>query len=126
MTIGEAAARFGLATHVLRHWESVGLITPARVSGDRRRYGRTDLYRIAIILRSKEAGFGLEDIKEMLHTPDPAARSVIMGRRRDDLRRRIAEAQASLDLIESAMNCEHADVATCPQFRGHLDRMVSA
>ncbi|MEV4460634.1 MerR family DNA-binding transcriptional regulator [Microbispora sp. NPDC049633] len=33
--IGEAAARFGLATHVLRHWEYVGLLTPSRVAGDR-------------------------------------------------------------------------------------------
>ncbi len=28
-TIGELAARFGLATHVLRHWEDVGLLTPS-------------------------------------------------------------------------------------------------
>jgi hypothetical protein len=28
-TIGELAARFGLATHVLRHWEDVGLLSPA-------------------------------------------------------------------------------------------------
>ena len=30
MTIGELAARFGLATHVLRHWEAVGLLGPER------------------------------------------------------------------------------------------------
>ena len=29
-TIGELAARFGLATHVLRHWEDMGLLSPAR------------------------------------------------------------------------------------------------
>ena len=29
MTIGELAARFGPATHVLRHWEAVGLIEQA-------------------------------------------------------------------------------------------------
>ncbi|MEU7915795.1 MerR family transcriptional regulator [Microbispora bryophytorum] len=49
--IGEAAARFGLATHVLRHWESVGLLTPARVAGDRRRYGPGDLFRVAVLER---------------------------------------------------------------------------
>ncbi|WP_443137105.1 helix-turn-helix domain-containing protein [Kribbella sp. CCNWLW197] len=27
--IGVLAARFGLATHVLRHWEDEGLLTPA-------------------------------------------------------------------------------------------------
>ncbi|MER5317779.1 MerR family transcriptional regulator [Streptosporangium roseum] len=28
MTIGDVAARFGPATHVLRHWESMGLLSP--------------------------------------------------------------------------------------------------
>jgi hypothetical protein len=32
MTIGELAARFGLATHVLRHWEAMGLLTPVASS----------------------------------------------------------------------------------------------
>ncbi|MEU3382947.1 MerR family DNA-binding transcriptional regulator [Streptomyces caelestis] len=27
MTIGEAAARLGVDTHVLRHWEQVGALT---------------------------------------------------------------------------------------------------
>lgn len=30
LTIGELAQRFGLATHVLRYWESMGLLKPAR------------------------------------------------------------------------------------------------
>ncbi|WP_228829630.1 MerR family transcriptional regulator [Nocardia beijingensis] len=30
ISIGELAARFGLATHVLRHWEDVGLLAPRR------------------------------------------------------------------------------------------------
>ena len=38
MTIGELAARFGLATHVLRHWEAMGLLTPAARVNGRRRY----------------------------------------------------------------------------------------
>ncbi|MEU1396919.1 MerR family transcriptional regulator [Micromonospora zamorensis] len=38
MTIGDIAGRFGLATHVLQPWKSVGLLTPARVVARRRRY----------------------------------------------------------------------------------------
>ena len=33
LTIGELATRFGLATHVLRHWEDEGLLSPARRAG---------------------------------------------------------------------------------------------
>jgi DNA-binding transcriptional MerR regulator len=43
MSIGALAARFGLATHVLRHWESMGLLHPVRDAGGRRRYGADDL-----------------------------------------------------------------------------------
>jgi MerR family transcriptional regulator, copper efflux regulator len=60
MTIGEIAQRFGLPTHVLRHWESVGLLAPTRAVAGRRRYDRDHLYRVAVILRAKEAGFGLD------------------------------------------------------------------
>ena len=34
LTIGEVAGRFGLPAHVLRHWESVGLLAPVRAEGD--------------------------------------------------------------------------------------------
>jgi hypothetical protein len=47
MSIGEIAGHFGLATHVLRHWETMGLLSPERAGGGRRRYGRSDLYRVA-------------------------------------------------------------------------------
>jgi hypothetical protein len=56
LSIGATAARFGLATHVLRHWEDLGLLHPERNSADRRLYGDDDLVRIAVILRSKAAG----------------------------------------------------------------------
>ncbi|MFG3439418.1 MerR family transcriptional regulator [Nonomuraea sp. NPDC047897] len=117
LSIGAAAARFGLAAHVLRHWESMGLLAPARAEGERRRYGPSDLYRIAVILRAKEAGFALEDIKEMLTTADAAARRTILLRHRAELAGRIARAQASLEVIDCALDCEHEDLTACPSFQ---------
>ncbi|WP_433656282.1 MerR family transcriptional regulator [Nocardia sp. CA-128927] len=113
-SIGAVAARFGLGTHVLRHWESVGLLIPERDSAERRRYGEDDVFRVAVILRAKEAGFTLDDIHTMLTTSN---RSVVLSRQRDELRARIATAQASLEMIEHAMACEHADFTTCPHFQ---------
>ncbi len=55
-SIGEAAVRFGLETHVLRHWESAGLLRPGRDGAGRRRYADADAVRIAVILRNKAAG----------------------------------------------------------------------
>jgi DNA-binding transcriptional MerR regulator len=117
LTIGEIAGRFGLPAHVLRHWESVGLLAPARAEGRRRRYGTDDLYRVAVILRAKEAGFGLEDIRQMIATPDVVARRDILRCKGAELARRIAEAQTSLDLIECALECDHDDFTQCDDFR---------
>jgi DNA-binding transcriptional MerR regulator len=117
MTIGAVAARFGLATHVLRHWESVGLLAPARAVAGRRRYGPDHLYRIAVILRAKEAGFGLDDIRDMITASDPTERDAILRRHRAELAHRIARAQASLDLIDCALTCDHDDLTSCPHFQ---------
>ena len=85
MSIGDIAERFGVPAHVLRHWESMGLLAPSRAEGQRRRYGPDDLYRVAVILRGKEAGFSLDDIREMMSTRDAAARRDVLVRRRSDL-----------------------------------------
>ncbi|MGW5723383.1 MerR family transcriptional regulator [Amycolatopsis sp. NPDC003865] len=125
MSIGEVAQRFGLATHVLRHWESVGLLAPSRVTASRRRYGSADLYRVAVILRAKEAGFSLDDIREMFAAPDPAGRTAVLRRRRAELAARIAAAQASLELIDCALDCDHEDIAECPHFRATVAARIS-
>ncbi|WP_167476587.1 MerR family transcriptional regulator [Nocardia arthritidis] len=117
-SIGEVAARFGLPTHVLRHWESQGLLSPAR-AGDRRRYTDADLHRIAAILISKEAGFGLADIRTMLAAESSRARDELITRHREKLLARIARAQAALDMIEGGP-CPHEDIMTCPHFQGLL------
>jgi len=117
MSIGEVAERFGLATSVLRHWESMGLLSPARAAGDRRRYGTGDLDRVAVILRAKQAGFSLEGIHEMITAQDPSARTTILRRNHADLAQRIAAAQASLEMIEWALACDHEDFTQCAHFQ---------
>ncbi|MFG1697163.1 MerR family transcriptional regulator [Nonomuraea sp. NPDC049309] len=125
MSIGDIAQRFGLATHVLRHWEAMGLLAPARVEGERRRYGPDDLYRIAVILRAKEAGFSLDEIREMMATSDAAERRAVLLRRRAELARHIAEAQASLELIDCALECDHEDFSSCPHFQSKVAERIS-
>jgi DNA-binding transcriptional MerR regulator len=114
-----------LPTHVLRHWEAQGLLTPAR-AGDRRRYTDADLHRVAAILISKEAGFGLADIRTMLTARSAPARQAMVERQREKLQARIARAQAALDMLEGGP-CPHDDIMTCPHFQGLLaDRLQPA
>jgi DNA-binding transcriptional MerR regulator len=123
-SIGEAATRFGLETHVLRHWEDVGLLTPARDSAGRRRYGRADVVRLATIIRSKAAGMSLDQIAVLLDSGAPDRHRVLQDHLAD-LDRRMAEMQHAREMAEHAYACRAHDVATCPGFRKHVDDLVS-
>lgn len=115
--IGALAERFGMATHVLRHWEAMGLLSPARDSAGRRRYRSCHLTRVAVILRAKEAGLSLDTIRSLCVTADPDRRRDILREEAEVLRARVAAAQASLELVECALDCDHEDFTQCAHFR---------
>lgn len=117
LSIGALAARFGLATHVLRHWEAMGLLHPGRDAGGRRRYGADDLTRVATILVLKDAGLGLHTIGSLSANVGRATRHGILRPAAEELRSRIAAAQAPLELIEGGLNCAYEDVTQCPNYR---------
>lgn len=119
LTIGELADRFGLATHVLRHWESMGLIEPARRAGGQRRYGPDALVRVALILMGKEAGLGLRELSAVLSAPDPMDRRDLLRRHVVELEQRMARARAAKELIEHALACPHR-FADCAHAREQI------
>ena len=124
-SIGEVAAQFGLRTHVLRHWESEGLLTPAR-EGDRRRYSEADVYRVAAILVGKDAGLGLPEIRAVLTAGSAPARHAVMARHKAILTERVARAQAALAMLEGGQDCSHDDIMNCPHFRTRLDNVLTS
>jgi DNA-binding transcriptional MerR regulator len=123
LTIGELADHFGLATHVLRHWESVGLLTPARRVNGRRRYTKEHLTLVAIILHGRGLGFGLEDLRTMLSAADGDGRREVLRRHRAELDHRIAKAMATRELIDHALECEVPDFLDCPNFQQLVHRL---
>ncbi|MFC4061047.1 MerR family transcriptional regulator [Planomonospora corallina] len=120
MEIGELAARYGLATHVLRHWEAVGLLSPARHANGRRRYGPDDDARVALIVRAKETGASLEQIRGLVAADDGTRRREILVRHRDALARRMERIRSELEAIEHVLECGHEDVFECPEFQRML------
>ncbi|MGO1508717.1 MAG: MerR family transcriptional regulator [Microbacteriaceae bacterium] len=115
-SVGEVAERFDLPTNVLRHWESVGLLKPARDTADRRRYGEDEIVRIAVIQRSKAAGMNLEQIGVLLDDSSRGRHEVLYAHLAD-LDRRMLEMQRSKEMTEHAVRCSAHDITTCPQFR---------
>jgi DNA-binding transcriptional MerR regulator len=118
-SVGEVAARFELPTNVLRHWETVGLLRPARDSAGRRRYGQDDVVRIAVIQRSKAAGMTLDQIA-VLPDDGTAGRHEVLQQHLDDLDRRMEAMRRTREMTEHAMGCRSHDIATCPRFRASV------
>lgn len=116
-SIGELAARFGLATHVLRHWEDMGLLSPARRAAGRRVYGPVHVTRVAEIQLCKDAGFSLEQLRELFSAPDRAQRRAVLNAQLAQVRERIARLTLSEKLLEHGLRCRHADYQACPQFQ---------
>jgi DNA-binding transcriptional MerR regulator len=123
LTIGELAHRFGLATHVLRHWESIGLLAPGRDGSGQRRYAEDDLVRVALILMGKEAGFGLGQLRTLLSTDSPMDHHQVLRQHVVMLQERIAGATAAKELIEHALSCP-LPFDRCPHAREQITARI--
>ncbi|MEV0719983.1 MerR family transcriptional regulator [Asanoa sp. NPDC050611] len=121
IAIGDLAARFGLATHVLRHWEEMGLLTPERTSAGRRRYTGRDVERVAAILLAKDAGLGLADIRDLLVAAGPERRAAFRAHR-DAVDAQILALRTAREMLDHAARCPADDWTTCPHFRAEVRR----
>ncbi|RDI46299.1 MerR family transcriptional regulator [Nocardia mexicana] len=125
LSIGDLAARFGLATHVLRHWEDMGLLAPHRDPAGRRRYREADVETATLILVAKGIGLSLDEIRTLfIAAPDRGARRELLRAHQARLQEQIAQAQAALTALGHAMDCGAADMRTCPNFRDLLARAL--
>ncbi|XTZ13302.1 redox-sensitive transcriptional activator SoxR [Micromonospora echinospora] len=71
LTIGQLAARSGVAPSALRYYERLGLIHAERTGGNQRRYARVELRRVAFIRIAQQVGVSLDEIREALDSlPD--------------------------------------------------------
>lgn len=71
LTVGQLAARSGVAVSALHFYEAKGLIHSWRTEGNQRRYGRDTLRRVAVIRVAQRVGIPLAAVHEALATlPD--------------------------------------------------------
>jgi MerR family redox-sensitive transcriptional activator SoxR len=70
LTIGEVAARSGVAASALRFYEEQGLIASERNDSGHRRYPRSVLRRVAFIVFAQKVGLSLEEVgRELSELP---------------------------------------------------------
>lgn len=122
-SVGELAERVGLATHVLRHWEDVGLLSPVRDASGYRRYTREDLVRVLTIRSSQVAGMSLDQIRALLDV-DSAARHQVLEAHLDRLEEQRRELERSRLMTEHALRCRAHDIAQCPRFVSYVEDLV--
>jgi MerR family redox-sensitive transcriptional activator SoxR len=104
-TVGELAARTGIATSALRFYEDRGLIYAARTDSGHRRYPRATARRVAFILFAQRVGLTLEEIRvELAKLPsDRAPRGEDWARLSTTWAERITERMAELERLKRGL-----------------------
>ena len=119
LTIGELATRSGVATSALRFYETQGLISSRRTTGNQRRYDRATLRRVALIQAGRAAGIPLEQIRAALgtlprqRTPTRQDWERLSRGWRNDLDRRITTLQALRNRLTTCIGCGCLSIDRC-------------
>ena len=119
LTIGDLAARTGLAVSAIRHYETQGILYPVRNAGGHRRYARADIRRLSFAMAAQKLGFSLAEIAaEMaglpLHkAPTKADWSRISRRMRGRIEERIAALEALRDTLDGCIGCGCLSLKSC-------------
>src|SRR5205807_8730414 len=74
-SIGDVAARSGMAPSAIRYYERTGLLPAARRMAGKRAYDESVFRYLALLQLARDAGFSLGETKQLLHgfaSPTPA------------------------------------------------------
>ncbi|MBX9752620.1 MAG: MerR family transcriptional regulator [Roseococcus sp.] len=66
MNIGEAAAASGVSAKMIRHYETLGLITPLRQANNYRSYTEQNVAVLRFIRHARDLAFPLSEVKRLL------------------------------------------------------------
>ncbi len=117
LMIGQVAKRSGLRSSALRYYESVGLLTARRVSGQRR-YNAEDVQRLKLIRFAQGIGFSLDEIRALLDgfpqaTPPSTRWQTFAPGKLAEIEAIIRQAEQTKALLEKTLLCECPTLADC-------------
>ena len=99
LTISQVAKQAGVRPSAIRYYEQIGILPRAPRAGGQRRYDNTVLYRLALVQRSRQMGFTLEEIHRLFFG---FRRSTPVSERWKKLsQRKLAELDALAEQIKS-------------------------
>lgn len=115
VAIGIAARRAGVSARMVRHYESLGLLSGVtRTDGGYRQYTEADVHTLRFIRRARDLGFSMEEIAALLGLWQDKARASsqvkqIAQRHIASLSERIAAMQAMQRSLQALVGCCHGD-----------------
>jgi MerR family redox-sensitive transcriptional activator SoxR len=119
LSIGDFAARAGVAASTLRYYESLDLVRSVRTGGNQRRYRRAELRRVAFIRAAQSIGLSLEEVKEALdrlpdrRVPDRADWQRLSAGWRDRIEDQIRRLRELQDDIDGCVGCGCLSLDKC-------------
>ncbi|WP_370422772.1 redox-sensitive transcriptional activator SoxR [Streptomyces sp. QH1-20] len=119
LTVGQLSARSGAAVSALHFYESKGLISSRRTSGNQRRYERDALRRVAFIRAAQRVGIPLATIREALaelpdeRTPNREDWARMSELWRSELDQRIAQLNQLRDRLADCIGCGCLSLDKC-------------
>jgi len=128
LTVGEVAARSGVAVSTLHFYESKGLIKSRRNRGNQRRYAREVLRRVAVIKVAQRTGIPLASIRTALkalpaeRTPTSEDWKKLSARWREELDNRIERLTRLRDQLGRCIGCGCLSLGVCP-LRNPMDKL---
>jgi len=131
LSVGQLAARSGVAATALHFYETKGLIHSTRNAGNQRRYPRAVLRRVAVIKMAQRLGIPLAQIAAALaelpsdHTPNAEDWQRLSARWRDDLSQRIEQMIKLRDQLDGCIGCGCMSLKECP-LRNRQDHLADA
>ena len=121
VNIGAAARASGVSAKMVRHYESLGLLGEvARTEGGYRQYTAADIHTLRFIKRSRELGFSMAEIAELVSLWHDKARAssqvkLIASQHLADLEKRIQAMQDMRRTLQNLVHCCHGDARPdCP------------
>jgi MerR family redox-sensitive transcriptional activator SoxR len=119
LTVGEVAARSGVAVSAIHFYEAKGLISSRRNMGNQRRYARDVLRRVAVIKVAQRSGIPLASIAAALaslpqgRTPTIKDWERLSAGWRAELDERIAKMMQLRDQLDQCIGCGCLSIEHC-------------
>lgn len=118
---GELAERTGCNLETVRYYEKIGLLPePPRTQGGHRAYDTTHERRLRFVLRARELGFTLQEIRELLRLAEerdrPCAEArTVAAAHLQDVRAKIADLKRMERVLKNVVvQCGDGTQPECP------------